>query len=162
MKSEKKSLERRREAYLLALPGFLNQLLLLLNSGMVLQDAIHKIAEGYGMLPEKEQNLFSQALYHIHQVSLKNGENIVTLFVGLSKGSGLKEMNRIANIMAENLDKGTDLWEKLEGEGARLWQERKRLVVEKIRIAESKMSFPMGLLLMSLVVITAAPALMTI
>lgn len=162
MKSEKKAFEQRREACLLALPGFLSELLLLLNSGMVLQDAFHRIGEGYGVLSAAQQNYFTREIVRIYQVSLTTGENVVMLFYGFSRSVGLKEMNRIAGIMAENLDKGTDLWDKLEAEGEQLWQERKRLVLEKIRVGESKMSFPMGLLLMALVIITAMPALMTI
>ena len=82
------------------------------------------------------------------------------MFYRFSRESGVKELTRAAGIMMENLDKGTDLWEKLELEGNHLWQERKRLALEKIRIGESKMSFPLGLLLMALLLVTAGPAMM--
>ena len=52
------------------------------------------------------------------------------------------------------------MWNRLADEGEELWAERKRIAMERIRIAESKMSFPLGLILMGLVIITAAPAMM--
>lgn len=53
-----------------------------------------------------------------------------------------------------------DLWDKLADEGEQLWRERKRTALEKIRLSESKMSFPLALLLIALILITAAPAML--
>ena len=39
-------MEMRRRDYIMQLPVFLSQLLLLLGSGMILQTALHRIAEG--------------------------------------------------------------------------------------------------------------------
>ena len=52
------------------------------------------------------------------------------------------------------------MWDKLADEGENLWAERKRIAMEKIRLSESKMSFPLGLLLIALILITAAPAML--
>ena len=145
-----------------SLPGFLSQLLLLMNSGMILQSAVHRIGESYGSLPSSRQNYFSTALYRIHRQSLQTGENVVELFYRFARNSGIKELSRAASIMMENMDKGTDLWDKLEAEGKHLWQEKKRRALEQMRVGESKMSFPLGLLLLSLLLVTAAPALMQI
>lgn len=153
---------RRREECLASLPGFISQLLLLMNSGMILQTAIHRIAEGYGQLPDSRQNTFTRELFRIHRQSLQTGENVVELFYRLGRSSGIKELSRAAGIMKENMDKGTDLWDKLASEGEHLWQEKKRLALEKMRVGESKMSFPLGLLLMSLLLVTAGPAMMQI
>ena len=160
MKSEKKVLERRKEEILIAMPAFINQLLLLMNSGMVMQDAFKKIARGYGSLEKEQQNYFTREVRQIYENGEHSGENVITLFYQFSRLSNVKELTRVANIMMENQSKGTDLWYKLAEEGERLWQERKRLAMERIRIAESKMSFPLGLLLLSLLLVTAAPALM--
>ena len=73
-----------------------------------------------------------------------------------------KELTRAAGILMENRDRGTDLWEKLAEQSEALWTERKRAATEKIRLAESKMSFPLGIMLMALIIITAAPAMMQI
>lgn len=161
MKSKKKkALERRREEILITMPTFINQLLLLMNSGMVMQDAFKKIAQGYGKLEGKQQNYFTREVWRVYESGEHSGESVITLFYRFSRVANVKELTRVANIMMENQSKGTDLWYKLAEEGERLWQERKRLALERIRIAESKMSFPLGLLLLSLLLVTAAPALM--
>lgn len=159
-KKEKQKKAQQREEILFALPGFLNRLLLLLNSGLALVDAFCRIAEGYEDLAENQQNSFTRAVCRIVQVSKTNGVNVIVQFHQFARLSGVKELTRISSMLVEHMDKGTDLWEKLEREGEQLWQARKRLVLEKMRLAESKMSFPLGLLLIALLIVTAGPALM--
>lgn len=159
-RKRKKQVQEKRSEYLMTLPVFLSQLLLLLGSGMILQTAFHRIAEGYDLLPEDARKGFVGEICRLHHISVETGENVVILFSQFSRESGVKELTRAANIMMENLDRGTDLWEKLENEGNHLWQERKRIAMERIRISESKMSFPLGLLLIALLLVTAGPAMM--
>ena len=55
MRSKNKKLQEKQQTEILyALPGFLNQLLLLTGSGMVLADALQRIADGYELLPQKD------------------------------------------------------------------------------------------------------------
>ena len=166
MTSEKKKgwkkTEELRKDYLSVLPGFLSQLLLLMNSGMILQKAMERLAESCGKMPESQKKQFHRELESMYLASRRTGENMVVLFFQFGRNSGVKELSRAAGIMMENLDKGTDLWDKLAREGEQLWQERKRMALETIRVGESKMSFPLGLLLMALLLVTAAPALMQI
>ena len=56
--------------------------------------------------------------------------------------------------------KGVNLTEKLESESDILWTQRKKIAEEKGRIAETKLTFPLALLLLVLILITAAPAIM--
>ena len=81
-------------------------------------------------------------------------------FCRFGNESKVKELSRVARILADGDARGTDMWNRLADEGEELWAERKRIAMERIRIAESKMSFPLGLILMGLVIITAAPAMM--
>ena len=60
MKSKiKKVMEKNKNEIILSLPGFINQLLLLMNSGAVLTEAFCKIAEGYGVLDERKAGKMS-------------------------------------------------------------------------------------------------------
>ena len=162
MKSEKKEkqMAAKRNVCLSMLPGFLGQLLLMMNSGMVLPAAFHRIAAGYGMLPDKRKNLFTEEIFRIHCVSERTGENVIRLFYDFARDSGVRELSRTAGILLENMNKGVDLWDKLEEESESLWQERKRAAMEQIRVGESKLSFPLGILMMALLLVTAAPAMM--
>lgn len=163
MKSDvKKIMEKNKEEIITTLPGFINQLLLLMNSGLILQDAFCHIAANYTVMPEKRQNYFTREVARIYFDGKKNNENVIVAFYNFSRFSNVKELTRVAALLMENRDRGTDLWEKLAEHGDALWAERKRSVMEKIRLTESKMSFPLGMLLISLIIITAAPAMMQI
>ena len=163
MKSKKKKeLEKKRDEIIKTVPGFINQLLLLLNSGIVLNDAFCQIAESYGSLPPERKNYFTTQVHNIYLSGMKNGENVIVGFYKFSRLSNVKELTRIANILIENQNKGSDLWEKLADQGEFLWAERKRTALNKIRLAESKMSFPLGIMLIALIIITAAPAMLQI
>ncbi len=158
----KKIMKKNREDIIMTIPAFINQLLLLMNSGIVLQDAFCKIADGYGRLPNDRQNYFTREINNIYLTSSRSGENVIVGFYKFSKFSNVKELSRVANILMENREKGTQLWDKLAEQSEALWAERKRLAMERIRLAESKMSFPLGFLLLALIIITAAPAMMQI
>ena len=72
----------------------------------------------------------------------------------------MRELLRLSNIMADNINKGSELVNKLEQEANFMWHMNKKQVEERGRIAESKLTFPMALMLIALLVITAAPAFM--
>lgn len=93
---------------------------------------------------------------------MKNGENVINGFYNFARCSNVRELARVASILLENQNRGTDLWEKLAEQSELLWEERKRTAMSRIRLAESKMSFPLGILLMALIIITAAPAMLQI
>ena len=132
---------------------------MLLNSGMVLQEAMTTIAIKYEKANQRE-NPFATEYVRLYHKSLKTGKSILNVFNEYSKLSHIKELSRIAGILVDSEKKGTDLWEKLSNEGEELWKKRKQIALQKIKLSESKMSFPLGLLLFALIIITAAPAMM--
>ena len=117
-----------------SLPSFINQILLLLNSGMVLQEAMIYIAVNYKKLDRERQDTFILEYIRVYDDSMKTGESIIKGFYRLGRDS--------------------------RDEGEQLWRERKRTALEKIRLSESKMSFPLALLLIALILVTAAPAML--
>lgn len=161
MKSKQKKLrEAQRTEILYTLPGFLNQLLLLVGSGMVLTDALRRIADGYMALPPKEQNYFTESFTQLWQESARTGESLLAAFRRFSRFSHVKELNRVTGILEENQTKGSALWEKLQEQSEALWTARKQITLARIRMAESKMSFPLGIFLIALIMMTAAPAIL--
>lgn len=158
----KKEIEKRRLEIVYSLPGFINRLLLLMNSGAVLNEAFCKIAIEYQEAGEERKNYFTEEICRIYNESQKNGESVIKGFHRFGRESNVRELSRVANILAENQNRGTDLWDKLAEQGELLWEERKRTAMREIRMAESKMSFPLGVLLIALIIITAAPAMLQI
>ena len=161
MRSKNKKLQEKQQTEILyALPGFLNQLLLLTGSGMVLADALQRIADGYELLPQKEKNYFTESFVKLQQDTARTGESLLTAFRRFSRFSHVKELNRVTGILEENQSKGSALWEKLQEQSEALWTARKQITLARIRMAESKMSFPLGIFLIALIIMTAAPAMM--
>lgn len=157
---QKREEEKKRYVVQREIPTFINQILLLLNSGMVLQEALVRIAKGYGELEQDRQNYFTMTLYDLYVQSCKSGENFLLNLYVFSKEVRVKELSRVTGIMLESRDKGIDIWDRLAQEGETLWENRRQRALEKIKLTESKMSFPLGLLLIALIIITAAPAML--
>ena len=156
----KKELDLYRDEILLFLPYFINQLLLLLSSGMVLQEAMKIIAINYEVTGYDDKNAFVKAFKEIYEESKNTGRSMVSVFNDFSKNSRIKELSRLGGILLDCDKRGVNIWEKLSEERRHLWQEKKRMILEQIRLSESKMSFPLALLLIALILIAAAPAMM--
>ena len=157
---KKHSLEKRKaEVVRKSLPGFNNQLLLLLNSGLIFYDAFGRIAEGYERRQD-EKTFFTEMIAEIKKKSTLAGNSLVTVLDDYGKRLAIKEFTRITSIITDNQYKGVNLTEKLESESDILWTQRKKIAEEKGRIAETKLTFPLALLLLVLILITAAPAIM--
>jgi dynactin complex subunit len=82
-----------------------------------------------------------------------------TEFRNFAKESGIRELLRLSNIIEDNIHKGAALSEKLEAESENLWISRKKACEEKGRLSETKMTVPLMMFLMVLIVITVAPAM---
>lgn len=157
---DRRALEENREEILAFLPTFINHLLLLLNSGMVLQEAMNTIASKYMSTGLNNSNVFAFEYTKIYLESKTMGKSIVGAFNDYCKKSNVKELSRIGIILFDGDKRGIDLCQKLSDESKFLWEQRKQMALDKIRLSESKMSFPLGLLLIALILISAAPAMM--
>ncbi len=161
-KKQKQELERQKEDIVMSLPGFINQLLLLLDSGQTLDDAFRNIAAEYVRFPERERNCFTDKIAVIVREADRSGTGPVNGFYRFAMSTNVRELTKAANYLYENKNRGTDLWESLSALAEDLWEERKRLCLVRIRKAELKMSFPLAIMLISLIIMTSAPALMQI
>lgn len=81
-------------------------------------------------------------------------------FRRMAKESGIRELMRVSNIISDNIKKGVELTGKLQAESEMLWLERKKSCEERGRLAETKLTLPLMIFLMVLMIITVAPALL--
>lgn len=147
------------ESIVRELPEFINKLILLLNAGVVLNTAFLKAVDDR-MKRGRESGYFYTQLEQIcRSVQQANGALHQELR-RFAKRSGVKELMRISNIISDNVSKGADLAEKLKKENDLLWFARKQQSEEKGRLAETKLTLPLVILLSVLILITIAPALM--
>ncbi|MBE6034046.1 MAG: hypothetical protein E7222_05015 [Clostridiales bacterium] len=141
------------------LPDFLNKMVLLMNAGLVLPAAFEKIVRDYDEHVYKGKSYFYKQLIKINQkVSVTNAsmEQELKKFAERSKN---RELMRVGSVIADNIQKGTELVNILQKESDFLWFQRKKRAEEKGRIAETKLTIPLALQLLVLIIITLAPAM---
>lgn len=159
-----RQVKRNKESIVEDLPELIDKVILLLNTGMFIEAVIAKAAEDYCY---EENNLRERKILYacLKDIIRKKDETNTSLIHEMSEfavKSGVRELIRFSAIVENNFNKGSDLAEKLEGEGALLWLGKKKLVEEKAKMAETKLSLPLMLLLSALILITSAPILLII
>jgi hypothetical protein len=73
-----------------------------------------------------------------------------------------EHFSRFAETVSESQIHGTDMLETLEKERDKLWKERKNAAQKKGKLAETRLAVPLAVLLLVLIVITAAPAVIQV
>lgn len=141
------------------LPGFNQQLVLLMNSGLVLSDAYERIAIGYMQKKGKKES-FEKLIIEIYKEEKRTGESLSTVIKRYSHNLCHREFSRLAAVITEHEYRGNDLRDKLLDESRMLWEERKKDAEAAGKTGETKLSFPLGILLVVLIMITAAPAVL--
>lgn len=150
-----------KDAIINDFPDFINKFVLLLNAGLVTDSALWKITADY----RKFRNINNvkplyEGLCEIEKRVVETNMPLTGELREFAKRSGVRELSRFTAIIEDNINKGSALAEKLEGESALLWLNRKRIVEEKGRLAEIKLTFPLMLLLFVLIIITTAPVIL--
>ena len=156
-KAEKAARER-RDSVIRDLPSFNSQILLLLGSGLIFEEAFAKVADGYG--EKSERSYFENMVVEMSRKCRETNISAAKAMDIYSAKIGVREFSRIKEIILTAGYKGTDLSEKLADEGELLWNNRKKTAEERGKIAETKLSVPLALLLLALIGVTAAPAMM--
>lgn len=154
-KEEKKA----RESIIRELPEFINKVVLLINAGVILNTAFLKIVEDTDK-NKLENSYFYSRIAAIGKAVEKTNASFHQELYDFAKHSGVKELMRITNIMLDNISRGDDLSDKLRRENELLWFARKQQAEEKGKLAETKLTMPLMLLLTVLIMVTIAPALM--
>lgn len=168
----KKEEEMARESIVRGLPVFTNKMVLMLNAGAVVSSAFDRIMKDHesvrpqGERDEKGSGIrddhFYEQLYGIYVRAKETNEPVHVQLKEFGKRSGVRELIRIADIIDDNINKGSDLVTKLQRETEGLWFVRKKLAEEKGKKAETKLTGPLMILLLVLVMITVAPAMLEI
>lgn len=156
-----KDLDREnRKTVLRGLPRFTNQLLLMMNAGMILSDALEKICDSYRVFGIDRAGVFESELIELTDINRDHRMSAATLINEFAGRYNVKELMRISTILMENEKRGCDVIDNLSRESRYLWDERKISARECGKSIDTKMSYPLGILLILLIVITMAPALL--
>lgn len=140
------------------IPEVLNRISLLLSSGKVFSEVMEQIA--------REGENSDNSVLKIFTESFKNAESKKIPFIkelaARARETGSRELIRSVGIIACNIDKGSELSGRLDSEAEMLWHLCKKQVEERGKTAETKMSLPMGAMMLVLIIITTAPAFLTL
>jgi tight adherence protein C len=153
---EKKKRQKRREAIDAAFPDLVMQLILLLNAGMVSSAAFRKVCE---MNSGSTDPLFS-GLVSIQRRCDESNLSFIKELYAFAKESGSRDLLRFASLAAESAGRGSELAGKLDRERQHLWSSRLSLAKARAAEAGTRLSLPLMMLMISLVIISVAPALM--
>ena len=149
-----------RRSILRGLPRFCNQLFLMMNAGLILSDAFDTITGSYSGFERNDLSFFERELAELNEATDHHRISTAEVISEYAVKHDVKEMIRIATILAENEKRGSDVIESLERESRYLWDERKVVARECGKMIDTRMSYPLGLLLIVLIVVTMAPALL--
>ncbi len=132
------------------------QLTLFLDAGLVVSSAFDELVE---LNKNNEKTLYKLLRALNVECKEKNLPLINELFI-FSQKIKSKSLMRFSSLVLDNKSKGSALSEKLDKERAQMQNSRLNLAKGKAREAETKLCFPLMLLLISLITICSAPALM--
>ena len=156
----KKAHKIKRDSITRQLPEFVNRLVLLLNAGLVLSAAFERSVEESLNSDELEDDYFYGKLREIHLHMKETNSPLNQEFRAFAKESGDNGLMRISNILSDNISKGVALTEKLQRESEVLWVNRKRDCEERGRLSETKLTLPLTIFLLVLIILTVSPALL--
>lgn len=161
-----KEIKDAEESIIRDLPEFMNKLVLLLNAGLVVSTAFSKIVADYELFHRgleqqvKAKRYLYDELCEIQKRVDQSNASLIKELKEFSQRSGVRELVRLTAVISDNWNKGSMLAEKLEGESELLWVSRKKRAEEKGKLAETKLTFPLMILLIVLIMVTIAPAMM--
>ena len=140
------------------LPGFCTQLTMLLDCGLIVPDAIRRIADGYRN--SSNPGFFQGLILETVRRSDSEERSMTSVLNEQAEALHVREWTRVVNLITENQTLGIDLRSKLRSEGEILWNQRKKLAEERGKLAETRMTMPLAMLLLVLIMVTAAPAVL--
>ncbi len=154
-------IRRYRQGIVRNFPPFIDKLVLLLNSGLTVLTAMEKMAEDCSAAIEYDKkNTLAYEAAEIGKRVKETNASVIKEWREFASRTGINEIMRFSAVMEDNIGKGTSLAEKLEVESCLLRDRERTLMQEKIRLIDTKLTLPMILMLVSLVLVTVAPAMM--
>lgn len=155
---------KREREMLLDYPEIVSKLTIFLGAGMTLFGAWKKIVEDYR---EKSKRPQFKKRYAYEEMSIAyneimSGISEVAAYDRFGMRSGVKRYRKFASLLIQNLKKGSNgLSKMLEVETTEAFEERKRIAKKAGEEAETKILFPMILMLFIVIIIMIVPAFMT-
>lgn len=152
-----RKVERRRRLIVMELPLFLNKLILLVNAGETVNQAIMRSIKH---IEEQSNHPFYMELSLVLK-QLNNNYSFQQAMEELSRRCAVQEVSLFTNTIVLNYRRGgSELVAALRGLAHQLWMTRKNLAKTLGEEASSKLVFPLVIIFVIVIVIVGAPAVM--
>lgn len=140
----------REESIMMELPDVLSKLALLVNAGMILNEAWGKISTtGEGTLYEEMQNSV---------IEMQNGISDFDAYINFARRCNVPAVTKFASTLVQNLSKGNkELVEFLRSFSDDSWNERKQEARRKGEIASTKLLIPICIMFLGIMLMIMIP-----
>lgn len=156
-KDLERKVERRRRQIVMELPIFLNKLILLINAGETVKQAL--IRSVSHRTEDDDHPIYKELLIVLQQ--LHNNYSFQQAMEEFSRRCGVQEVSLFVNTIVLNYRRGgTELVAALRGLAHQLWMTRQNLARTLGEEASAKLVFPLIMIFVVVVVIVGAPAVM--
>lgn len=152
-----KKISDRHMAITMDLPDFANKLLILSGAGLSIKAAIVKISKEM----EKDTPFYQELKRAVFM--MENGSTTEQAMDFLCDRCNTAEVRRLASVLLQNMHSGgVEVLRALKEISAELWTNRRAMAKQIAEAAGTKLLFPMMLTLLAVIIIVAAPAVMSL
>jgi tight adherence protein C len=149
--------KKRRLDIMLDFPDFLVQLALLVNAGMNVNKAWEHVSGG----TDKRRALGMELEFAAREI--RSGKSEAKAYEDFAKRCRMPEVTRVVSVLLQNVKKGNaELVSILRVHANECWEMRKNAAKKLGEEASSKMLLPMAVMLISILMIVAAPAILAL
>lgn len=150
-------INQRHTKILIDMPDFTNKILILSGAGMTLRAALIKISHEMA----NDTPLYQELAGAVRM--MENGATEEAALGRLAMRCNTPQMRRFTSVILQNIHRGgSDVLTALRDIGQEQWAERKAAAMRVSQEADTKLLFPMMLMLASVLIMTIAPAVMSI
>ena len=148
-------IEKRHLKISLDMPDFTNKIIILSGAGLTIRDALVKISK------EMSSNTPLYEALAESVSAIDTGANDTQAFMRLTDKCNTPAMRRFCSVILQNLKfGGGEVIRALSEISAEQWNERKNASEKLAMEAETKMLYPMMLMLFSVIIVTIVPAVL--
>jgi tight adherence protein C len=151
-----RQVEERKRKLLLELPVMLNRLLVLVNAGENVQRALMRCAE---VRHSSDHPLYRELRAALS--ALDRGEGMTPALETFGRRCALPEVKRFVAVLLMNMRRGgEDLVPALRDLNRQMWDRRRAAAKTLGELASSRLTFPLAIIFLLIVILVGAPAIM--
>lgn len=152
-----KKITERHKKIALDLPDFTNKLLILSGAGLSIKAAMVLISKEM----ERETPFYHELKHSVYM--MENGATVEQAMDSLSSRCNMAEVRRLLSVLMQNMHSGgTEVLNAMREISRELWNNRRASAKTIAEEAGTKLLFPMMLMLLAVILIVAAPAIMSL